>query len=444
MPSFAFVQSWASVAPFQTVAEALKTLPEATRKTMTYGLFKTWGRADRVEMLTWAQAQGPLWGTFAFRSLSDFPGVRNPEEILDLAVRFPSVTDSMALWSAAQQLAVSGVEGFNVIAKLPPGMLREGLVRRFAWSYAERDPEAAWELMQTLPPEEQALFFKEALAGFSKLAPRKVAEALKANGMSDSYVVLIRQWAEQDAPEALGWTRNNLTGLALRDSLETIFTNWSKNDPASALGALSQFPPGQRARLLPSLAAAYGEADPQSALAWAGGLPPIDRIRGVNAVVKGWAQKDAVAAATALKSLPPAGLDSAFNSVAWSVARENPAYATTWAADLAEPGTRNRVISRVVGTWGAADASAASEYLQTLDGGDFRDHAVAGFVGSIRDLDPATAAAWANSIQTQDLKRKHLRGALQAWKANDPAAARRFAGAIESEPLRIEMLRVVE
>jgi hypothetical protein len=439
-----FFRNWAAVAPLDVVAGAVKELSPHARRMALFGLFKTWQETDREGMLEWATDQGPSEAKMAFRALYADGTIRNPEELFELAARFPTATDWLMLAVATGQLAANGADGFRAIAELPPGPMRLSHIERFASDYAQLDPEGAWELMATLPPADQARFFESAVRDLSKIKPREVAEKLKSGefGMGQ-FPGVMKEWASQDPQQALDWSLRNLTGRTQLESLDEIFSSWDGKSIADAAAALRGLPAGLRASALPSVAARFGTIDPRAALPWAEQLPAVERSLASSGVIGGWAAKDPAAAAQALAGLPAQGMDKAFEIVGRQFAQSDPAAATQWAGALPNEKRRNDAIGNVVGTWARQNAESASEYLAGLAPGELRDRAIVGFVNSVRGLDPASAAAWAVSIQSQDLQNSNLKNVLRAWRGQDRPAAQAFARGIPSEPLRNEMLKLV-
>jgi hypothetical protein len=440
-----FFRNWAAVAPFDTVAGAVKDLPPGARRMAMVGLFKAWRETDREGMLEWAAAQGPSEAKMAFRALYDADAIRNPEELFELATQFPTAADWLTLAVATEQLAVNGADGFRAIAELPPGPMRTSSISRFASDFAQRDPEGAWDFMATLPPKDQAQFFESAVRYLSKIKPREVAEKLKSGefGMGD-FPPLMEEWARKDPLQALDWSQRNLAGSTQLESIDKVFSSWSEKSPAEAAAALRGLPAGLRASALPSVAASFGAADPRAALAWAGQLPAVERTSASNGAIRGWAAKDPAAAAQALAGMPPEGMNEAFETVGRQFAQSDPAAATQWAAALPDEKRRNDAIGNIIDTWAGQNAASASEYLADLAPGDFRDRAVAGFVSAVRGLDPASAASWANSIGVQGMRENQVRIVLQSWKAKDREGARAFVNALKPSPWKEQMRQLVE
>jgi hypothetical protein len=143
-------------------------------------------------------------------------------------------------------------------------------------------------------------------------------------------------------------------------ALGAVLDEWVKVNPQSAARALDHLEPGARVKLLPAMAAAYGEANPAAALDWAQGLSSIDRIRGVNDVIKGWAAKDAPAAAAAVQGF------------VWEIGRLDPPVAARWADSIGSTGMRRNALHGVLGQWRTGDPAAARAFADGINPPELR------------------------------------------------------------------------
>jgi|GEM_PF-1775948 len=439
-------KSWAETSPDAAMAAASGIKAKNVRERALTGLFQQWGTRDRHGMLEWATAQSPAMGKLAFRSQLEFSNMQNLEEVLALAQEFPTAVDGNTLTNVAGQLVPKGAEGWKPIAEFPAGRLRDGMISWFANRFADADPEAAWALAKSLPPEDRAKFLDwTAIRTLAKVAPAEIAQIVRDGNYSDISGIrdVISVWSQKDPQAAFAWSAGNLTGAHLTDSLGAALHGWAKSDAGAAVQALNGLTPGLRAKLLPEMLSAWGGSDPQAALTFARDLPPIERARATEGLFKGWAFSDPTAAAKALLTPPAPGMAAAYDQVAWRLADKNPAAAMDWAEQIGDPGMANRVAAKVTESWGQKDAAAVSDRLAALQPGKFRDNAVAGFIESIRELDTPTAASWAASIQAPDLQKSKLQAVLAFWKTKDPTAARAFAAQLPASQLKDALVRLV-
>jgi hypothetical protein len=299
-----FFRNWAAVASLDAAADAVKKLPARAQRSALFGLFNAWGETDREGMLEWATAQGPKEAKLAMRALNTSGAIRNPEELFDLVTRFPAATDWLMLAVATGQLADQGADGFRVVAELPPSPMRASTIGRFASGFARHDPAGAWELMVTLPPEDQARFFEGAISSFSKIKPREVAEKLASGefGMGH-FSSLMEEWTRQDPQQALDWSRRNLAGRTLLESVGAVFSAWEGRSPVDAATALRGLPAGLRASALPSAAADFGAADPH-AVAGLRTIPPLRLRRSPACRRRGWTRLSRSSVASLRRAIP--------------------------------------------------------------------------------------------------------------------------------------------
>jgi hypothetical protein len=440
-------KSWAETSPDAAMAAATGIKEKSVRDRALTGLFQQWGTRDRHGMLEWATAQSPAMGKLAFRSLLELSNMQNPEEVLALAQEFPTAVDATTLTNVAGQLVPKGADGWKPIAEFPAGRLRDGMISWFANRFADADPEAAWALAKSLPPEDRAKFLDwTAIRTLAKVAPAEIARIVRDGNYSDISGIrdVISVWSQKDPQAAFAWSASNLTGTHLTDALGSALRGWMKSDAGAAVQAVNGLTPGLRAKLLPEMLSAWGGSDPQAALTFAQELPLVERARATEGLFKGWAFSDPTAAAKALLTAPAPGMAAAYDQVAWRLTDKNPAAAMDWAEQIGDPAMASRVAAKVTESWGEKDAASASERLAALKPGKFRDSAVSGFVESIRDLDPASAATWANSIGDAKMRQTNLRRAVTSWKTADPGAAARFVQNLPSDAAKTEMLQLLK
>jgi hypothetical protein len=439
-------KSWAETSPDAALAAASAITKKSVRDRALTGLFQQWGARDRHGMLEWAVAQSPQMGKLAFRAQLDFSNMQNPEEVIALAREFPTAVDANTLTNVAGQLVPRGAEGWQPIADFPPGPLRDGMISWFANRFSDANPEAAWALAKSLPPEDRAKFLNwTAIRTLAKVAPAEIAQIVRDGNYSDISGIrdVISVWSKKEPQAAFTWAAANLAGTHLTDSLGAALFGWANTDPAAAAAAMNNLTPGLRAKLLPDLLSAWGRSTPSTAFAYIQQLSPRERGRATASLFEGWAASDPAAAGKALATQSSAGMESAYDEVAWRLTEKDPAAAMDWAAQVADPKMAARAVGRVTESWAEKDAAAVSDRLATLPAGKFRDQAVSGFVESVRELDPPTAASWAASIQAPDVQRNKLQAVLKFWKTQDPAAARAFAGQLPASELKDAMVRLV-
>ncbi len=453
MPSFrakqsapALFGSWAALDADAALAAA-EGETVGIREAAMLGVFQEWGARDRRSMLAWANDRDESIATAAMRSQYDPGAPRDPLELIKLAAEFPKTADWFTLVNSVDGLIPLGRRGWEALLDFPEGSVRDGMTSRFAYQMASRDPQAAWDFVQSLPEAERGSF----LGGFifrelAKVAPAEVAELALA-GEQTSHIGLsevVAIWAGSDPSAALDWSVRNLTGRDLLGSTGGALRGWAMSDPLAARRALDTLPPSLRARALPELYEAWGATQPEGALASARALSPMDRTRATSGVIEGWAFEQPAAAADALAGLPADGLERAYDQIAWRWTARDPAAAMAWVTTLRDEGKAQRAARLVAESWAQKDASAAAQRVNALTAGPLRDHGTAGLVRAIRELDPPAAAGWAQSIQSPDLRRSGLRDAVVAWKDKDVAAAGRFVDGLAAGPERDELRGILQ
>lgn len=443
---YALFQSWAAQDPIEALTQAQALNSKLDQRTALRAALKAWSDTDLPGMIEWAEQphdRGIL--KTAFQSLWEIKGMRSPASVLALIERHPEIDAGFAPSEIATALAQSGAEGWKVIAQVKSGPLRDNLIRNFGSRFSQRDPAAAWELAQSLPPSDRNIFLRHGLSHLAEHFPAEIAQSLAGEGRIDSDAAqsLLRGWRQKDPARALAWAQENGHGnLLVKESGDLLAALYEK-DPAQALAAWATLPPGLRVRSLPDLAHKWGAAHPQEALAWTADLPPNERSRALDNVFEGWARQAPQAAAEGILSRPGEKLTSAVKTIADGLAQESIPKAESWIAKLPEaqaaPATE-----ALFQKWAALDSAAAADRLDTLPPGILRDRSIVGFSWSASPYDPESAAAWAASIEDAALRNRAFRNLAYNWRDKDRSAARAFFAKSISDPaVRKNILKIV-
>lgn len=439
---------WAAIDPEAALAAASAIPARNVRENALLGIFRHVGKSGLRAMMDWADSQSPEIARLAFLSQFELQsGSRNARALIELAMDYPDAADSWVLTNIASGLVGEGAEGWKFLAGFPAGPKRDGMLSWFASRWSEADPQAAWELVRSLPREDQKIFFRSfAARDVVKAAPAEMtALALELEDempMTVSVKEMVSHWSSVDPQAAFAWCRELPASRRQLDAFASAAGGWATVDPQGAVQAVNGLTPATRAKLLPSVLSSWAGKDPQAALEFAAALPPMDRTFGTTAAFEGWAFRDPDAAADALQTVPATGMERVYDHVAYHLSRKNPTRAGEWLKSISDAGMQERSARRVLETWAEKDSAGASEYLTTLAPGGFRDHAIRGFISYSKTLDPDAAAEWATSVGNPDVRRQSIREVVESWRATDRNAALKFAAALEPGPLREEMLQI--
>ena len=246
---------------------------------------------------------------------------------------------------------------------------------------------------------------------------------------ADLRQLLVRRWADSDAPAAAAWTAQLPEGSAHRAALEQVAIAWAntdlpaatawvqampagdskeaaafslayeaaRSDPVTALVVASALPPGpQRDDLLVHAVSQWTAGDSAVAADWAAAVPDVNlRERLLAAVAVSLAEKDNAAAATlAVKSLGAGDeQDRAVVSIVQRWAQNSPSAAASWEAQWPDTPARDAATQNLLVFWTAQDSQAAVTWLDGLPEGALRDTGFSAYSQALVDRDRSSAAA---------------------------------------------------
>jgi hypothetical protein len=246
---------------------------------------------------------------------------------------------------------------------------------------------------------------------------------------SDLRQLLVRRWAENDAPAAAGWTAQLPDGPVRRAALEQVAIVWANTDlpaaaawiqtmpagdseeaaavslgyeaarsePLTALAVASALPPGpQRDDLLVHAVSQWAADDSALAADWAAQAPNANlRQRMLAAIAVVSAEKDGAAAATfAVQTLAPGEeQDRAVVSIVQRWAQNSPSAAASWVAQWPDTPVRDAATQNLLAVWTGQDSQAPAAWLRDLPDGALRTTGLSAYSQALADHDPSWAGA---------------------------------------------------
>jgi len=251
--------------------------------------------------------------------------------------------------------------------------------------------------------------------------------------------LLVRRWAERDAPAVAAWTSQMPESAARRAALEQVAIAWANTDlaaaagwvralpegdskqaatqavayeaartePAAALELASALPPTrERDDLLVHAVSQWAAADPAAAVAWALGIPELparERVLAAAAIAR--AEQDGASAATLAAQALRAGdeQDRTVVAIVQRWAQNSPLAAASWVSEFPDLPSRDTAVQSLLAVWTARDADVANHWLQGLSAGSLRDVGMAAYAEAIADRDRVGAIAGQNPVPIPEL-----------------------------------------
>jgi len=239
--------------------------------------------------------------------------------------------------------------------------------------------------------------------------------------------LLVRRWAESDAPTAAAWTLQLPESPIYRAALEQVAIAWANSDLIAAASWVHALPEGdskqaatldlayeaartepvmalelanttpatrERDDLLVHAVSQWPGTDSAAAAAWAMKvLDPALRERLVGAVAVTVARQDGAAAATLAASALGAGAeqDRTVVSIVQRWAENSPQAAAAWVSQFPDIPSRGAAVENLVAVWTAQDAEAAGNWLHGLAAGPLLDVAITAYAQALADRDRTSA-----------------------------------------------------
>jgi hypothetical protein len=207
--------------------------------------------------------------------------------------------------------------------------------------------------------------------------------------------LLVRRWAEGDAPAAGAWAASLPAGPASSTALAQVALAWADADLAGAGNWLQTLSAGEgRQSATLALAGEAARTEPATALALAAVLPPSpERDDLLIYAVSQWA-----------------GVD--------------PAAAAAWTQSTSDAALRERLIGAVAVASAKQDGNTAANLaVQSLPGGAEQDRAIVAIVQRWAQTAPQTAAGWVAQFPETPVRASAMQNLIALWTAQDSVAA---------------------
>ena len=187
---------------------------------------------------------------------------------------------------------------------------------------------------------------------------------------------------------------------------------WSRTRPeqAAAFAVTGDVDPATRARLVESAAPQWARTDPVAAADWALAVPGRVGESALELVVGEWSRRDPAAAIGFLGDhVGGERFQQLTRRAVSSWSQEQPAEAAGFAASFESGETKSALYRTVTDRWMRIDSMAASQWVASLEPSAERDSAVTSLIQGIERQDLETAFIWAEEISDGQRKKEMLK-----------------------------------
>jgi hypothetical protein len=279
--------------------------------------------------------------------------------------------------------------------------MRSDLLREMSMNLSGNRQELFDAVLEYMPPGDRfQQTVKHIFSSWSRENPSEAAAALallpSSRLMAEAARSVVFQWVQKgNQEEILSWVRRLPEGDARRNSLNSVFSQWSAQDPQKALAALNGLSAPDRANAISSLASGWSRVSPEAVIQWSATLAdPNERNDAIRQAILQWAG-----------SAPEA--------------------AAQYAERLAE-NERGQAMKAVVEEWAVKDAEAAANWLSRQPAGPEKDLAITSILDQIAIENPESALSWAGMISNQKSRVHQMESLARDWIKQDAAAARHW------------------
>ncbi len=407
---------------------------------------------------------------FAILAQSDMATARRAAESMTGASR------EQALSGVARAWAETDLNGAVAWAKsLPEGTDRDEVVRAALLGAARKDPAAALDLVNAVPPGGRPAFFA------SSTGARVLVEASDAN--FDATVAWLAthpgKMGRQDLVGLAGAVTERLnadtagfltaqtssdTLTSLLPAIDSALLNGSGGQRQAIWDWLKSQPDNETTRLLrDQVLRSAGYQDPSLALQLVADLPASpdnwERFKNLaNSLFNGGSalsrydqllaqapenmRQPLIDAAlqvlngnnlddtqrwiSRIAQLPETSRAAGSETLARAWAEQSPEAAVAWAATLSPASTRATADAAIAQAWGGADAYAAAQWVGSLPTGPDRDGSVLSLVNAVASKYPRESWDWALSIGDDKQRTQAAQRAVMALGAKDATMARQL------------------
>lgn len=215
----------------------------------------------------------------------------------------------------------------------------------------------------------------------------------------------------------------------------------SRRDPLEAIKFAEEQKPEERGSIYRSAMDAWVEKDKPEAMKWLKTQPETvqaDAVKGMRGEVRDMSYED--------MQKFTGGLTGKASQEVWIMAvdtksSENPQESLQYLPHLDDDHRPNGYIE-IAREWTKKDPSAASEWIDGLDPGKEKDHAIQGMVRELRSKEPDSSTIWASTIGDEGTRERLVTENAKTWLKRDEAAATEWINATEtiSDDVRAKLL----
>jgi hypothetical protein len=402
---------WARQDPRSAMA-ATTALPESLRADLLNRVSESWARFDAAGFMAYLETTS------------------EPQEF-SRAILWIAVADPARSVRIAERLSGDLGEALHTVAR---GLL------------AQRDPAAAEQYLESLPPgrEREELLIQTAAARARDEPDAALGWLESQPGVSGELQALFYSTIIQAHPERAGeWIERLPAGVDVRRLSVSAPSADSDQGPMLALvDSLIKSDDERASLVLADLAFGWTQQNTDTALRWIeANSGAVDALFLGNAA-RGLAARDPVAAANFVERLPPTNREEWMLVVAEPYARADARSALSWIARYQGQTGYESAMTQVVARAAQSDPQTAAALVAQASA-EAQASAAPAVASAWAGRDPAAAAQWAQGLGDPRARSSALTAAISIWSSAEAGAAERFALTMPRGDLRDQALSLL-
>jgi hypothetical protein len=319
----------------------------------------------------------------------------------------------------------------TLLARVPPGEVRNRLVQGISDRLAGNSPHEALDWAQTLLPGEQAAAIRSVFRNLSYEDPIEAMDLasghLKGKAAETAIGAIADEWARYDVNGAYAAMIQYLHGDALKNGLLEVQAGYSLigSDLEVRLKLISNLEPGTKKEVLQSMGAQVGMYDPRSVEGKLAGLDAGDRDVFLEGMIRGMGSNVPELPAAYAKLLPPDRQLANARPIALAIAATDSAGAASFLMNL--PGdlkSRAPAMRDLVRYWTDEDPAAAIGFVEALPAGEAKDTVASELALQLQGFDPDGATRQWDGVTGEKARADLLSKLVETWKRVDPDRGR--------------------
>jgi hypothetical protein len=327
--------------------------------------------------------------------------LKDAEAAIAYAVQLPDVGNWTLVLMFDKIASKDPDKAIKMLEKIPSENQQNEALRKIGLRWAISDPNAAldWANQQT-DPKVKSEILQGVIGGMAQKDPERaleLAQSLPANEREGRVDYILGVLSESDPEGAVGYAMNLPSNKFTNMTISRLAGQWISSDPQGALGF-------------------YGSlTDPKLKEQVAGAM--IDNL----------SKEDLAKSLDLLDTMPPGFFQNqALSRIGRNWAQTDQKAALDWANVQTDPEVKSEILGGVIQGMSVKDPNSAFQLVQSLPAGNSRNRIIITSLGSMAQSDPQSAIALASGIAEAHDRLMAQANVVRSWKRRDPTAANQW------------------